>query len=106
RNSSEMNQHPEHTEKHGRHHTAMLKSVETAANAKSDDTFRKAFADISEHLTKALENQNYSEQTLYLQYCPMAVEGTGATWLSATKEIKNPYMGQQMPGCGETKTEI
>jgi len=104
--SSEMTQHPEHTEKHSRHHAAMLESVEAAANAKSDDAFRKAFAGISEHLTKALQNQNYEEQTLYLQFCPMAVNGEGATWLSTTKEIKNPYMGRQMPGCGETKTEI
>jgi Cu(I)/Ag(I) efflux system membrane fusion protein len=104
--SSEMTEHPEHSEKHGRHHAAMLESVEAAINAKSVDTFRRAFADISEHLTKALNNQNYSKRTLYLQYCPMAIDGDGATWLSTTKEIKNPYMGQQMPGCGETKTEI
>lgn len=106
RNSTEMTQHPEHTGKHDRHHAAMLESVENAAKAGSNDTFRKAFAGISEHLTKALENQNYSAQPLYLQYCPMAVDGNGATWLSTTREIENPYMGRQMPGCGETKSEI
>lgn len=106
RNSTEMTQHPEHIEKHDRHHAAMLESVENAANAGSADTFRKAFAGISEHLTKAVQNQGYDEQELYLQYCPMAINGKGATWLSTTKEIRNPYMGQQMPGCGETKSEI
>ncbi len=106
RRNSEMTRHPEHTDKHNRHHKAMLASVETAANAENIDSFREAFAAISEHLTKAVENQNYDGQELYLQYCPMALNGEGATWLSKTEEIKNPYMGQQMPGCGETKSQI
>jgi hypothetical protein len=30
----------------------------------------------------------------------------GASWLSETKEIKNPYLGKKMPDCGEVKEEI
>jgi hypothetical protein len=30
----------------------------------------------------------------------------GATWLSETKEIKNPYMGKKQPTCGSLKEEI
>ena len=45
-------------------------------------------------------------QTLYKDYCPMANDKKGATWLSETKEIKNPYMGKQMPTCGIMKEEI
>jgi len=29
-----------------------------------------------------------------------------ATWLSETKEIKNPYLGKKMPTCGEVKEEM
>jgi hypothetical protein len=45
-------------------------------------------------------------QTLYNDYCPMYNNKKGATWLSETKEIKNPYLGKKMPTCGEVKEEI
>jgi hypothetical protein len=45
-------------------------------------------------------------QTLYNDYCPMYNNNIGATWLSETKEIKNPYLGKSMPTCGSVKEEI
>lgn len=45
-------------------------------------------------------------QTLYQDFCPMYNDKKGATWLSETKEIKNPYLGKKMPTCGEVKEEI
>ena len=45
-------------------------------------------------------------QTLYQDYCPMYNNNKGATWLSETKEIKNPYLGKKMPTCGSVKEEI
>lgn len=45
-------------------------------------------------------------QTLYQDYCPMYNDNNGAAWLSETKEIQNPYLGKNMPACGEIKEEI
>ncbi len=45
-------------------------------------------------------------QTLYQDFCPMYNNNKGATWLSETKEIKNPYMGKKQPTCGSVKEEI
>jgi len=47
-----------------------------------------------------------SGQTLYQDFCPMYNDNKGATWLSETKEIKNPYLGKKMPACGTVKEEI
>lgn len=47
-----------------------------------------------------------TDQALYLDHCPMANDGKGANWLSEIKEIKNPYEGSKMPGCGTVKEEI
>ena len=33
----------------------------------------------------------------------MANDNQGAYWLSATKEIRNPYFGKQMLNCGSTE---
>lgn len=43
-----------------------------------------------------------TSQTLYKDYCPMKK----ASWLSETKDIKNPYFGQSMPSCGTIKDTI
>jgi hypothetical protein len=45
-------------------------------------------------------------QTLYLDHCPMYNKNKGANWLSETKEIANPYLGQSMPTCGTVKEEL
>jgi hypothetical protein len=47
-----------------------------------------------------------SIQTLYKDFCPMYNNKKGASWLSESKEIKNPYYGKEMPKCGEVKEEI
>lgn len=45
-------------------------------------------------------------QTLYVDHCPMYNKGKGADWLSEAKEIKNPYLGKEMPDCGTVKEEL
>lgn len=45
-------------------------------------------------------------QSLYQDLCPMYNNNKGATWLSETKEIKNPYMGKKQPTCGSVKEEL
>lgn len=47
-----------------------------------------------------------SSKTLYMDFCPMYNNKKGASWLSETKEIKNPYFGNKMSGCGLVKEEI
>ncbi len=45
-------------------------------------------------------------QPLYKDFCPMYNHGKGAIWISEAKEIKNPYYGKSMPGCGSVKEEL
>jgi Cu(I)/Ag(I) efflux system membrane fusion protein len=42
-------------------------------------------------------------KTVYYQFCPMANNNKGAYWLSESKVIRNPYFGEKMINCGETK---
>lgn len=41
-----------------------------------------------------------ANQILYYDHCPMALNNKGAMWLSETKEIKNPFLGNNMLTCG------
>lgn len=45
-------------------------------------------------------------QTLYQAHCPMYNNNKGASWLTASKEIKNPYMGKEMATCGTIQEEL
>jgi hypothetical protein len=47
-----------------------------------------------------------TSQKLYEDYCPMANNNKGASWISDKKEISNPYMGSSMPSCGKINREI
>ena len=47
-----------------------------------------------------------TSKKLYQAYCPMYKNDKGAQWLSASKEIQNPYFGSKMMNCGEVIKEI
>jgi len=66
---------------------------------------REHFAMLSDEIYTVVKSFNLQEN-LYRDYCEMYNNGKGAYWISETKEIKNPYLGKQMPTCGEVKEEI
>ena len=69
------------------------------------DHQREHFQILSEDMYQLL-NATGTNQTLYIDFCPMYDKGNGAIWISEIKEIKNPYMGSKMPSCGSIKKEI
>lgn len=66
---------------------------------------RAAFEIVSQDLEVVL-SKNVASGTIYKQYCPMAFNGKGAYWLSDSKEVRNPYFGDQMLTCGVVDSEI
>lgn len=103
--SGEMNQHPEHADKHEKHHGAMVAAVQQASKAETIDQLRDSFEDITEQLLMAVENLGYADGPLYVQFCPM-VGDDGARWLSDKEEILNPYYGARMLRCGRVVETI
>lgn len=95
--------------------TEALENVQNGAEAmdaastiaESDDinTQRTAFFDLSEAMEGMLKGTLKSGE-IYKQYCPMAFEGEGGAWLSASKEIRNPYYGDKMLKCGSVRETI
>jgi hypothetical protein len=53
-----------------------------------------------------VKKSGVSNGELYVEYCPMAFDDKGASWLSSSKEIRNPYFGDKMLTCGEVKETI
>ncbi len=76
------------------------------ANPGKIDHQREHFETLSEDIYDLLKADGNIGQKLYYTHCPMYNEGKGASWISETKEIKNPYLGKKMPDCGTIKEEL
>jgi len=92
------------------HWMASLKTLTNElGNIKNNQDIEKqrlAYADFNDALYSAIKMFGTSGETIYYQFCPMARDGAGAYWLSAVKDIKNPYYGDAMLSCGENKEVI
>ena len=70
--------------------------AEVVAKASDLTAARTAFKPLSNLLVQYLADHHAKDA--YVQvYCSMAK----ANWLQADKNVKNPYLGQAMSGCGE-----
>ncbi|WP_339740453.1 efflux RND transporter periplasmic adaptor subunit [uncultured Sunxiuqinia sp.] len=67
---------------------------------------RTEFAQFNLSFYKSLKMFGLKDKTTYYQYCPMANRDKGAYWFSETEEIRNPYFGDEMLGCGETRETL
>ncbi len=70
------------------------------------DNQRIHFQRISDMMINLSKGFSKFEQTLYIQYCPMANNNNGAYWLSKEAQIRNPYFGDKMLRCGEVKQTL
>ena len=84
---------------------ALSQAVGSLSNALDLDTQRQAFKSVTEVLTQWVKASN-TQETLFVQFCPMAFKGQGANWLSRSEEIKNPYFGAMMLNCGRIDEKI
>ena len=67
---------------------------------------RQEFVQFNLAFYKSVKMFGLENVTAYYQYCPMANNDKGAYWLSETEAIRNPYFGDAMLSCGETKETI
>ena len=85
----------------------MNESLEIITNTGDRDVQRLQFINLSKALINAIQSFGTSiESPLYVQFCPMANNDKGATWVSLDEEIINPYFGDVMLNCGNVETVI
>jgi Cu(I)/Ag(I) efflux system membrane fusion protein len=86
-----------------------LEAVQAHAKTllKKDDVEaqRAQFGFLSQVLIKALTAFGV-DGTYYVQFCPMAFDNSGASWLSNEQQIRNPYFGDKMLKCGSVTDEL
>lgn len=63
---------------------------------------RSHFMKLSNNMYALVFNFKANESESYLNYCPMKK----ASWLSESKDVKNPYYGAKMLDCGAVKATL
>ncbi len=82
----------------------MLHALSDDAINRNIGEIRKAFRKVSENLVSFLQQTDFSNPDLMVNYCPMANQSKGAIWLSTDSTILNPYFGASMLNCGEVQS--
>jgi len=78
-----------------------------AGEAKDIESARALFESYSKLIIQAAETfGSDGERSLYVTYCPMAFDFKGASWLQTVEQVTNPYFGDMMLRCGETRKTI
>jgi Cu(I)/Ag(I) efflux system membrane fusion protein len=67
---------------------------------------RRHFIALSNGMITLVKKFKPPVDRLYIQFCPMADNDQGATWLSSEEQIRNPYFGDMMLTCGNVREEI
>lgn len=83
----------------------LLSSVRQIASTTDLAAQREAFFSLTQAYLVSLESKP-SDDTLYLQFCPMAFDFEGATWISREKVVMNPYFGDEMLNCGVVRKPL
>ncbi len=63
---------------------------------------REHFMKLSNNMYSLVSSFKANEAEAYLHYCPMKK----ASWLSDSKDVKNPYYGKKMLTCGSVKATL
>jgi Cu(I)/Ag(I) efflux system membrane fusion protein len=85
---------------------ALSETIQQIADSKDISDQRLFFAAFNNTFYSSLKSFGLHQGTSYYQYCPMANGDNGAYWFSNEKDIENPYFGDAMLKCGETKETL
>lgn len=80
----------------------LRKDASTIAESRSIETQRESFAKLSANMIELTKKFKMADSSVFVLYCPMQ----DASWLSAQKEVKNPFYGSAMLTCGSMKSEL
>lgn len=81
------------------------KAAKSMAGSNDLESQRKSFSELGLSMEPLLKD-NLKSGAIYKDFCPMALGGKGAYWLSSMEEIRNPYYGSKMLSCGKVEKVI
>jgi membrane fusion protein, copper/silver efflux system len=89
-----------------RHFQVLKEQTGLLVKANDIEKQRAILSPLSNQLIETVDRFRVKPETVFVAYCPMAIEDKGAYWLSEFEEIRNPYFGDAMLTCGEVRKKI
>ncbi|MFH0910438.1 MAG: efflux RND transporter periplasmic adaptor subunit [Planctomycetota bacterium] len=84
--------------------TGLSRSLEHRAHVAGLEGVRNLFVEVSRMAIRLEQDFGHAgEEAHRLFFCPMFHNGRSAEWLQRGEEMRNPYYGSAMPGCGEIR---
>ncbi len=80
--------------------SALVIEIENILNKNNLEAQRDHFVQLNKQMVAIATQLKTLQNTVFIQQCPMANNNKGAFWLSAEKNIRNPYFGSMMLTCG------
>jgi Cu(I)/Ag(I) efflux system membrane fusion protein len=87
------------------YHERLRDVVEAWMQSGDIEQQRSRFFDLSRTMYEVVERYGVNG-VVWHQYCPMAFDNSGATWLNRQESIANPYLPETMAGCGEVLSQV
>jgi Cu(I)/Ag(I) efflux system membrane fusion protein len=87
-------------------HKMMQQHLQAMADASEIEEIRKHFAELTQPMKQSIAAYGVPGETFYVQYCPMAFNDQGASWISSEEAIRNPYFGDKMLKCGKVQETL
>lgn len=84
----------------------MLTTASEIVEASDIARQRELFQTLTAEMIAQVKSSGLQSGEVFIAHCPMAFDNTGADWLSSTKEIRNPYYGDEMLTCGSVEETI
>ncbi len=88
------------------HHKKLKEYIDRLKNAGDIESQRTWLSPLSDQLVETVEIFGVSIETVFVTFCPMALDDEGAYWLSEIEEVNNPYFGDKMLRCGVVEKTI
>jgi len=81
--------------------------AQNALLADQSQPVRTAYAAMAPAAYRLARIADFDGETLFYHFCPEALDGEGAYWLSRSEEVKNPYLtSQEQKSCGKLVTRL
>lgn len=84
----------------------LAEAAQKIGAASDIETQRGAFSALNNTFIGLVKASGMSSGELHVEFCPMALDNTGARWISRSKEIRNPYFGDAMLTCGSVEETL
>lgn len=85
---------------------AMEEPLNAIASAGDIEVQREHFSELTAPMKQSIAAFGVGDNTFFVQYCPMAFNNEGATWISDEEAVRNPYFGGKMLKCGSVQETL